>query len=218
MNVFIGMECSGTIRRAFAERGHYAISCDLKSDVTESPSHRVGDVFEVLASYPGGFFDLAIFHPNCTYLSVSGYHWCYKDPTDYPNTICGPRRLELVERATADYMRCINADVKRIAVENPVGIMSSRYRKPDQYIQPYDFGEDASKRTGLHLKGLPGLLPTRRFTGRIVEWDGRLVERWSNQTDSGQNRLPPTPGRAAERAVTYPGWANAMASQWGTLM
>jgi hypothetical protein len=97
------------------------------------------------------------------------------------------------------------------AIENPIGTMSRRYREPDQIIQPYQFGEDASKATCLWLHGLPVLLPTRRIPGRIV--DGR--EWWSNQTDSGQNKLPPSKHRAADRSRTYPGIADAMAEQWG---
>ena len=92
---------------------------------------------------------------------------------------------------------------------------STRIKPATQYIQPYDFGEDASKITGLWLENLPKLKPTKRFNGRIVNYKGRMVERWSNQTDSGQNKLSPGENRAKDRAKTYQGWADAMADQWG---
>lgn len=112
------------------------------------------------------------------------------------------------------------APVPRIAIENPVGAIGTRIRAADQFVQPYDFGDDASKRTGLWLKGLPPLVidPAKRFSGRLVEWprgSGKMVERWSNQTDSGQNRLGPSADRWAARSVTYAGIARAMARQWG---
>jgi hypothetical protein len=103
--------------------------------------------------------------------------------------------------------------IPRIAVENPVGCIGTRIRKADQYIQPYEFGHDASKRTGLWLKGLPKLQPTQYVEPRIV--DGK--PRWGNQTDSGQNRLSPSESRATERSRTFTGWAEAMADQWGSL-
>jgi hypothetical protein len=103
------------------------------------------------------------------------------------------------------------------AIENPVSCISSRIRKPDQIIQPYDFGDDASKKTCLWLEGLPKLTvdPSKRLPGRMVMYGGRMVERWSNQTDSGQNRLPPSADRWKVRSKTYDGIASAMASQWG---
>lgn len=217
------MECSGTIADAFARYGHDAISCDLKVGHNKLSRHIRGDVFDTLAMLRG-WADLAILHPVCRFLSVSGYHWCYRDPAKYPKTICGPERLAEVEKAVADYMKCVEVGkrfgIPRVAVENPIGIMSTRYRKPDQKFQPYDFGDDASKLTGLHLENLPPLWPTMRVPGRIVECDGKTVERWSNQTDSGQNNLGPTEDpedRRAERATTYPGPADAMARQWGVL-
>lgn len=216
------MECSGTIREAFRSRGHDAWSCDFKPDAQGSPFHIEGDVFGTLAaSVFWKQWDLAIFHPDCTYLSSSGYHWCYRDPADFPNTVCGAERLAKVKRAQVDFMRCVDAGKKfgipRVCVENPRGIMNTRYRRPDQEFQPNMFGDDASKLTGLWLENLPPLFPTRRVAGRQVVWEGKIVERWANQTDSGQNKLGPSPTRAADRAITYPGPAAAMADQWGTL-
>ena len=104
-------------------------------------------------------------------------------------------------------------DIPKIALENPQGCIGTRIRKASQYIQPYDFGDDASKKTGLWLKGLPLLKPTNRVNGRMVEHNGKIVERWSNQTDSGQNNLGPSDDRWKIRSYTYPGIANAMADQ-----
>lgn len=209
MNVLIGMECSGVVREAFRALGHYAVSCDLKPATDGSRHHIQDDVFEVVPVI-GHSFDLGIFHPDCTYLSVSGLHWNHRRP----------ERAALTEAAVHDFMRVWNFPIERVAVENPVGCMSTRFRKPNQTIQPYEFGDDASKKTCLWLRELPLLIPTRRIVGRMSEWpqgSGVMRERWSNQTDSGQNRLGPSEDRAAIRAVTYQGIADAMASQWGSL-
>lgn len=203
--VLVACECSGVVRRAFAARGHDAWSCDLKPCTDGSPNHIQGDALQVLAR---GCWDVAICHPPCTYLSVSGMHW----------TARGLRDPQLTEDALVFFQRLLEAPCPRVCVENPVGVTSTRVRPPDQWVQPWQFGDDASKRTGLWLRGLPLLRPTGRVPGRLVEWprgSGRMVERWSNQTDSGQNRLGPSERRAADRAVTYPGLARCMAEQWG---
>lgn len=146
-------------------------------------------------------WDLLIAHPPCTYLSISGMH----------RTTRGLRDPQLTEDAL-DFVRLLmDAPVPLIAIENPVSVISTRIRRPDQIIQPWWFGEDASKRTCLWLKGLPKLVATDIIEPRIV--DGK--ERWGNQTDSGQNRLSPSPDRWKERSRTYLGIAEAMASQWG---
>jgi len=200
MRVFIGMECSGEIRRAFEAEGHEAYSCDLKPAEDGSPFHIQADVFDVLPLIRP---DIAILHPVCQFLSSSGYHWCYRDPA----------RLLEVERAVDDFMKCVSVSnyVRRVVIENPIGIMSSRYRKPDQIIQPYRFGHNASKATCLWLFNLPLLQDTEYIEPRIV--NGK--PRWANQTDSGQNRLGPSQQRAADRSRTYSGIARAMARQWG---
>lgn len=141
-----------------------------------------------------------IAHPPCTYLCSSGLHWNKRVPG----------RAAKTEEALSFVRRLLDAPIPRIALENPQGCISTRIRPADQYIQPYDFGEDASKKTGLWLKNLPRLVPTKRVPGRVVNG----IERWSNQTDSGQNRLGPSDDRWAERSKTYPGIAAAMASQW----
>lgn len=148
-----------------------------------------------------------IAHPDCTFLCSSGLHWNKRVPG----------RQEKTEAALEFVRRLMDAPIERIAIENPIGCIGTRIRKADQVIQPYEYGEDASKATCLWLKNLPPLRPTKRVPGRIVTHNGKQVERWANQTDSGQNRLGPSNDRWKERARTYQGWANAMAMQWGGL-
>jgi hypothetical protein len=196
MKVLVACEYSGRVRDAFLKRGHDAVSCDILP--TDSPGpHIQGDV---LAALDQGW-DLMIAHPPCTYLSSSGMHW----------TTRGLRDPQLTEDAASFFLALWNANIPMIAVENPVGVMSKRLRKPDQYIQPYEYGEDASKKTCLWLKNLPKLKPTELIEPRII--GGK--KRWANQTDSGQNKLGPSENRAKIRSATYQGWADAMAEQWG---
>ena len=194
-SILVACESSGAVRDALTALGHTAMSCDLLP--SETPGwHYQGDVREVLEDY----WDLMIAHPPCTYLSASGMHW----------TTRGLRDPKLTEDAL-DFVRLLlDAPIPRIAVENPVGAISRRIRPPDQYVHPYQFGDDASKKTGFWLKGLPILVPTGRIPPRLI--DGK--ERWGNQTDSGQNKLGPSEGRWKERSKTYPGLAAAMALQW----
>lgn len=197
MRVLVACEYSGAVRDAFIRAGHYAASCDLLP--SESP---LGDHFQcnVLDIIDHGW-DLMIAHPPCTYLSVSGMHW----------TTRGLRDPKLTEDALDFVRQLMDAPVERIAIENPISVISSRIRKPDQIITPYQFGHDASKKTCLWLKNLPPLQPTQMIEPRVV--NGR--KRWGNQTDSGQNKLPPSKDRWKIRSATYEGIANAMAAQWG---
>lgn len=172
------------------------MSCDLLSAERPGPHHQ-GDVRELLDQE----WDLLIAHPPCTYLSVSGMHW----------TTRGLRDPKLTEDALDLVRLFMDAPIERIAIENPVSVISSRIRKPDQIIQPYQFGHDASKKTCLWLKNLPLLRPTEMVEPRMV--DGK--PRWANQTDSGQNKLPPSKDRWKLRSKTYEGIADAMAAQWG---
>ena len=198
MKVLVACEYSGTVRDAFIAAGHDAMSCDLLPTDAPGP-HYQGDVRDVL----GDGWDLMIAHPPCTYLAVSGMH----------RTARGLRDPQLTEDAL-DFVRLLlAAPVPRIAVENPVSVISTRVRKPDQIIQPWQYGHDASKTTCLWLQGLPALRPTQIVEPRIVY--GR--KRWGNQTDSGQNRLSPSPDRWKRRSATFPGIAAAMAAQWGCL-
>lgn len=149
-------------------------------------------------------WDALIAFLPCTYLCSSGLHWNKRDSSRSRKTEKALRFVELL----------LNADIPHICIENPVGCISSRIRKPDQIIQPYQFGHDASKRTCLWLKNLPPLIPTKYIEPRMV--DGK--PRWSNQTDSGQNRLPPSATRSNDRSRTYTGIAKAMARQWKDLI
>jgi hypothetical protein len=198
MKVLVACEYSGRVRDAFIARGHDAMSCDLLPTDAPGP-HYQGDVTDII--HDG--WDLMVAHPPCTYLSVSGMHW----------TTRGLRDPQLTEDAL-DFVRLLMAaPIERIAIENPISVISSRIRKPDQIITPYQFGHDASKKTCLWLKGLPPLRPTHFIEPRIV--NGR--PRWGNQTDSGQNKLAPSADRWKVRSETYEGIANAMASQWGAV-
>jgi site-specific DNA-cytosine methylase len=193
MKVLIACEYSGAVRDAFIRRGHNAMSCDLLP--TDAPgAHYQGDVFDII----NDGWDLMIAHPPCTYLSVSGMHWTKR----------GLRDPRLTEDALEFVRRLMAAPVERIAVENPVSVISSRIRKPDQIVQPWWFGHDASKKTCLWLKNLPLLKPTDVLPG-----DAKT--RRGNQTASGQNKLPPSKDRWKIRSATYEGIANAMAAQWG---
>ena len=184
------------MRDAFLAIGHEAISCDFLP--TEKPGpHYQGDVLDILYDN----WDLLIAHPSCTYLTSSGLHWNKRRPG----------RAQQTEDAIAFVMTLANAPIPKIAIENPVGCLSTRWRKPDQIIQPYQFGHDASKATCLWLTGLPKLEHTEYAAPRMV--NGR--PRWGNQTDSGQNKLGPSPDRWAKRSLTYQGIADAMAEQWG---
>lgn len=200
--VLIACECSGVVRDAFRDRGYEAWSCDLLPSETEG-QHVQGDVLKMLDSY----WDLMIAHPPCTDLAVSG-----------------ALRFKGKEQKQADSLafvkRLMDAPIPRICIENPVSIISSRIRKPDQIIQPYQFGHDASKKTCLWLKGLPQLRidPAKYVEPRIVVIGGGQYNRWANQTDSGQNRLAPSEHRASDRARTYPGIAAAFADQWGPII
>jgi hypothetical protein len=198
MKVLIACEYSGVVRDAFVAAGHEAMSCDLLP--TESPGlHYQSDVREILSIG----WDLMIAHPPCTYLSVSGMHWTKR----------GLRDPQLTEDALAFVQLLLDAPIDRIALENPISVISSRIRKPDQIINPWEFGHDASKKTCLWLKNLPKLVPTQIIEPRII--NGK--QRWANQTDSGQNRLGPSEDRWKIRSETYPGIAKAMADQWGSL-
>jgi hypothetical protein len=199
MKVLVACEYSGAVRDAFLKRGHDAISCDILPTDVEGP-HYQGDVMDIL--YDG--WDLMIAHPPCTYLCSSGLHWNKNNPV----------RAELTEEALEFVRTLLKAPIPKIALENPVGVITTRIRKPTQYIHPYYFGHNESKKTGLWLKGLPLLMATKRVPPRVV--DGS--RRWDNQTDSGQNVLGPSEDRWKIRSKTYIGVAEAMADQWGSFI
>ena len=171
------------------------MSCDLLPTDAPGP-HYQGNVMDII----NNGWDMMVAHPPCTYLSVSGMHW----------TTRGLRDPKLTKDALEFVQALMNASIKRIAIENPVSIISSRVRKPDQIVQPWWFGDDASKKTCLWLKNLPLLTPTNKL-------DGDNKTRRGNQTISGQNKLPPSKDRWKIRSKTYQGIADAMATQWGVL-
>ena len=189
MKVLIACEFSGRVRDAFIAKGHDAMSCDLLPSETPGP-HYQGDVRDIL----NDGWDLMIAHPPCTHLAVSGARY-FKD------------KVDLQDEAIEFVRLLLNAPIDMIALENPVGIISTRIRKPDQIIQPYMFGEDASKKTCLWLKNLPPLISTNMI----------IKKRYANQTPSGRNNLPPSPDRWKLRSITYQGIADAMAEQWGEM-
>jgi hypothetical protein len=168
------------------------MSCDLLPSDALGP-HYQGDVFDII----GDGWDLMIAHPPCTYLSVSGMHW----------TTRGLRDPQLTEDALSFVRQLIDAPIDKIAIENPVSVISSRIRKPDQIVQPWWFGDDASKKTCLWLKNLPKLTPTN-----MLEGDHKT--RRANQTETGQNKLAPSKDRWKIRSKTYQGIADAMSKQW----
>lgn len=201
MRVLVACEFSGVVRRAFRDRGHDAWSCDLlPAEDGETARHFTGplDVFLTRRSTP--VFDLMIAHPPCTHLCVSGARW-FKGKRDE-------------QEAALSFVRWLMeggfVNTPRIAVENPIGVISSRIRKPEQIIQPWMFGHEAFKATCLWLKGLPKLKPTNVLTPPAKGTDEH--KRWS-----AVHRAPPGPDRWKERSRTYEGIAAAMAEQWGAL-
>jgi hypothetical protein len=193
MKILVACEFSGIVRDAFNARGHFAISCDLLGSESSAGTHYQADVLTLLDKH----WDMMIAFPPCTHLACSGARYF------------AAKRLDGRQQQAIDFfMALVNAPIPRIAIENPVGIMSSIYRKPDQIIQPYHYGHQESKTTCLWLKGLPKLQHTQVLP---LPAGGH----WLNQTPSGQNRLGPSPDRAKIRSRTYTGIAAAMASQWG---
>ena len=198
MKVLVACEYSGRVRDAFLALGHDAMSCDWLD--TEAPGpHYQGDVRDII----GDGWDLMIAHPPCTYLCASGLHWNKRRP----------ERAQKTEEALEFVRFLLEAPIEYIALENPIGCIGTRIRPADQIIQPWWFGDDASKATCLWLNNLPQLRPTKLVEGRLV--NGK--RRWANQTDSGQNRLGPSEDRWKQRSETYMGIAKAMAEQWGNL-
>lgn len=191
MRVLIGCEFSGVVRDAFITRGHDTWSCDLlptERQIVENlvpTRHWTGDVLKIIGDNE---WDLMIAFPPCTHLAVSGARWFREKQAEQ-------------EEAIQFFMKLANANVRRIAIENPIGIMSTRYRKPDQIIQPWQFGHGEVKATCLWLKNLPLLTPTNIVGGRLPR----------------VHHEPPSPERWKKRSRTLSGIAEAMADQWGGL-
>lgn len=184
MRWIIGCEFSGKVREALRRRGHDAWSCDLLPAEDGSPYHIQGDVLAVLTyGWDGG-----IFHPPCTHLAVSGARWFKEKQQEQDEALEFVRRL-------------LDAPIHRIALENPISVISTKIRKPDQIIQPWMFGHGETKATCLWLKNLPKLAPTNIVEGR----------------EARVHKMPPGPDRWKERSRTFQGIADAMAEQWGGL-
>jgi len=186
MNILIACEYSGRVREAFRKRGHEAYSCDIRSSEDNSPFHIQQDVRDILSDK----WDMLIAHPPCTHLAVSGARW-FKD------------KAEEQKEAIKFFLLLANFPIEKVAVENPVSIMSTRWRKPDQIIHPWMFGEEYSKTTCLWLRGLPKLIPTNVVSkGEYVLHGGKRIPKWYSN-------------REFPREKTFQGIANAMADQWG---
>jgi hypothetical protein len=175
----------------------------LPADDGDTSTHYQGDVIEFLNRH-ADLFDLMIAHPPCTYLALSGLHWNYRKPG----------RMKQTQQALQFVRDLMNQPIPHIAIENPVGAISTNIRKPDQYIQPYEFGHPESKKTGLWLTNLPPLTPTNILTPTKYQQNGKSPQ-WENQTATGQNKYGPSPDRWKKRSKTYTGIAEAMAQQWG---
>jgi hypothetical protein len=193
LKVLVACEYSGRVRDAFTRMGHFAMSCDLLP--SDAPGlHYQGDVFDVIDQG----WDIMVAHPPCTHLAVSGAkHFAAKQASG-------------VQQEALDFVRrLLDAPISKIALENPVSIISSAIRKPDQIIQPYMFGHEATKTTCLWLKNLPQLTPTDMVSKgeRHVTKSGKSLPKWYN--------LPPGPDRWKVRSATFQGIADAMAAQWG---
>lgn len=193
MRILIACEYSGTVRDAFIRAGHDAMSCDILPSDAPGP-HYQGDVLDILKDG----WDMMIAHPPCTHLAVSG-------AKHFAKKIADGR-----QQAALDFVQALmDAPIPRICIENPVSIISTRIRKPDQIIQPWMFGHEATKTTCLWLKNLPALMPTKIVDRgkRHITKSGRSLPDWYN--------LPPSEDRWKIRSATFPGIADAMATQWG---
>ena len=221
MKVLVACEYSGVVRDAFIKQGHNAISCDLLETDAERITgvdylggHYKGDVKDII----NDGWDLMIAHPPCTYLTVSGARWFYHPDDKHlpyeerrPHPM-HPNRRQLQEEALEFIQFLMDAPIEKIAIENPVGVINTKIRKPEQIIQPYMFGHSESKKTCLWLKNLQPLEPTNivEEEERVVYASGKSMPRWY----ADAFKLPPEE-RWKVRSATFPGIAQAMAEQWG---
>lgn len=192
MNVLVACEFSGIARDAFKARGHYAMSCDLLPTEKEG-LHYQGDIFDCINN---SSWDLMIAFPPCTHLAASGARWFKK------------KRADGRQQQSMDFfMKLVNIDIPKIAIENPIGIMSTEWRKPDQIIQPFEYGHTETKKTCLWLKGLPKLIPTDMVYDEMM----KLPKKERNRI----HYMSPGKNRSKLRSKTFTGIAKAMAMQWG---
>lgn len=236
MNVLVACEESQAVCKAFRNRGHNAFSCDILECSGGHPEwHFHQDVLAVIKDKGGKLengdeyflpegqnWDLMIAHPPCTYLSVSGARWLYhpddaglpvEQRREHPHH---PGRRQMQKEAMAFFMKFTETGIKHWAIENPVGIMNSQYRSADQIVQPFWFGDSASKKTCLWLHNLPLLTPTKMVEPgeRVVLSSGRSLPKW--YSDSFNTRIS-TEERRRLRSKTFPGFAEALAEQWGNI-
>lgn len=235
LNVLVACEESQRVCTEFRRLGHNAFSCDiLKCSGGHPEWHFNQDVLEVIKNKGGkletgkeyfieGNWDLMVAHPPCTYLAVSGAKWFYH-PDDknlpieqrrpHPNF---PNRAQDREKAAKFFMELANADIEHIAIENPVGVMNTRFRKPDQIVQPYFFGDAASKTTCLWLKNLPLLKPTNIVDkGEYIKFkSGKKIPKWYSD---GLTKTKSAEERRIWRSKTFPGFAKAIAEQWSEVL
>ena len=235
LNVLVACEESQRVCTEFRKLGHNAFSCDiLKCSGGHPEWHFNQDVLEVIKNkggmletgeefYIDGNWDLMVAHPPCTYLAVSGAKWYYhpddkhlpvEERRPHPNF---PNRAQDREDGANFFMALANADIEHIAIENPVGIMNSRFRKPDQVVQPYFFGDAASKSTCLWLKNLPLLTPTKMVDkGEYIEFkSGKRIPKWYSD---GLTKTKTAEERRTWRSKTFPGFAKAIAEQWSAFL
>lgn len=234
-NILIACEESQTVCKAFRKLGFNAYSCDILPSSGGHPEwHLKCDVLGIIRDKRGilengeefvldGEWDLMIAHPPCTYLSVSGARWYYHpEDKDLPMELRRPHpnfpnRAQDRKEAIEFFLALANADIPRIAIENPVGIMSKLYHKPQQIVQPYWFGDEATKTTCLWLKNLPNLEPTKMVGKgeRVVLSSGKSLPKW--YSDSFNTKIS-TEMRRTLRSKTFQGFADAMAEQWSKLL
>lgn len=209
IRIIVGCEESQTICKAFRELGFQAYSCDLKPCSGGHPEwHFQEDMFGLIKRMK---FHAGIFHPDCTYLTNTGNKWLKDQTARKSGALVGQARRDARERAIKFFMDCYNADIEDVAVENPVGIMGTVFRKADQYVHPYQFGDPHSKNTGWWLRGFPKLIPTKIVEPEMYVYkDGRKDPMWHVET-----MHLPAEERSRMRSITFPGMAAAIAYQWG---
>lgn len=213
LRVLVACEFSGIVREAFRKRGHDAWSCDLLRAEDGSDYHFQMDVMDIVCGkWEVPSWDLMIAHPPCTYLGVSGFHWCYHYPKKpKPGVLYGPERLKAAEEAIEFVRKLMNAKIPKIAIENPVSVISSRIRPADQTLQPWYYGHPEFKATCIWRNNLPELMPTnilmppKKGNPEYVKW-------------AKVHHEPPGPDRWKNRSRTYQGIADAMAEQWGSAL
>jgi len=205
LKVLIGCEFSQIVTKAFRDRGHEAYSCDLDPTDGNPEWHIQGDLLKIMND---GSWDLGIFFPPCTYLTVTGNKWLKDQPKRKSGALVGAERRKAQKKAVDFFMKLANAKIPRICIENPVGVMSTRWRKPDQIICPTQFGHPEPKKTCLWLKGLPVLIPTKKVEpDYYFTKSGKRLAKW-------YYLLPKTPERQKIRNTTFQGIADAFADQW----